>query len=96
MTRRCLSNDADLFFSKSNHRSKSTNRFPFCSKDVYVFSWSGSYDDTEIEWVERYGKSDNVFNYRGIIEKNRISGTYKWTYNSAVGSFDFELERFGG
>ena len=50
----------------------------------------------EIEWVERYGENDHVFNYHGTIENNRVRGTYKWTYNGAVGSFDFELEKLPG
>ena len=59
-----------------------------------IFSWTGSYSGTEIEWIERNGEHPGVFNYYGCIEQNRIRGTYKWTYNDAVGSFDFELERF--
>jgi hypothetical protein len=58
-----------------------------------IFSWSGSYNGTEIEWTERYGDNSYVFNYHGCIDQNRIRGTYRWTYNEAVGSFDFELER---
>ena len=74
----------------SSYDSLWANRLISC----LFFSWDGSYDGAHIQWTEYYGANhDHPFKYNGFIEHNRIWGTYKWTANNAVGSFDFQLER---
>eukprot|EP01112_Ceratiomyxa_fruticulosa_P024338 TRINITY_DN992_c0_g1_i1.p1 TRINITY_DN992_c0_g1~~TRINITY_DN992_c0_g1_i1.p1 ORF type:complete len:125 (-),score=25.54 TRINITY_DN992_c0_g1_i1:93-467(-) len=59
--------------------------------------WTGKYRDDVIEWSEVYGTdSENPFIYHGFISATKLWGTYHWTYNSAIGVFEFDLERVEG
>jgi len=54
--------------------------------------WKGTYGDGSVEWTEIYGDdTEYPFYYQGFYNQNSVWGTYRWSRNQAVGSFNFEL-----
>jgi len=57
-------------------------------------SWSGKYnsEDKSVEWIEVYGgNKETPFIYQGFRSEDKLWGTYRWTANQAVGTFEFTL-----
>lgn len=59
--------------------------------------WAGTFAGDQIQFTEIYGDNEEFpFLYNGFIDGNKIWGTYRWTKNHAVGSFEFVLTHAAG
>jgi len=59
--------------------------------DSSATNWTGTYTGDSVEWTEKYGSGEFPFYYHGFIYEGKLWGTYRWSKNQAIGTFEFEL-----
>jgi len=76
----------DNRLSGTGYYDSGTNYNSACATE-----WNGTYEGDSIEFSEKYGGGEYPFLYHGFVHDNKLWGTYRWTKNAAVGTFEFEL-----